>query len=359
MTPASRWGRWQLEESYLVYHPDAGAPDPGYEILISRLDSRRRVQEQLGLLRGRSWLQPDDLASLEQACEDLMNFELVDESRLEPPPPMSWEEYRKHTESAWSTFLASADPNSEPEFQAFFERYPNLLPGPYGRHAVRRHGSVLGGVISQPELPGPSLKRPDFLLFDANSAEFFAILIEIEAPGKPWCNDDGTPNYKLTKAHSQLREWKLWFEEPSNILSFRELYNIRPEHVRSLRFVPQYVLIYGRAEEANRFDSFARMRSHLQGDNEFLMTYDRLAAYDGDDLTLRLDRSGPDNAFRVINVPPTFTLNRKNAALFSRMKDREKAIQDCSPMSDERKRFLLDRIGFADDYVRRARSKRI
>lgn len=348
LTPVPSWGRWRLEADHLAFHPDPGKPNPEYEISTAALKSRRVIREWVERLTGKGWVTADDLRSFESACEYILNYYLVDESEAGAPAPMSWDDYRQHTQAQWQAFLSSADQSNESEFQRFLERYPNLLPG-------KRHHERILGVISQPELPGARPRRPDFLLFDKDSTAVYPVLIEIEAPAKHWCNNDAVPTATFTQALDQLREWKAWFAERGNEEAFRDLYGIDSEDIRTRRLIPQYVLIYGRRQEANRFNAFERKRSYLAGPDEHLMTYDRLVAYDGADLTLRLDRSKPDTHFRVINVPPTFILGKRNAAPFSRMTGREEAIRACSLMSEERRQFLLDRLPFADDYVRRTR----
>ncbi|WP_437726952.1 Shedu anti-phage system protein SduA domain-containing protein [Sorangium sp. So ce861] len=356
-----RWGRWSLDGNHLVYHPDAGEPDPEYDIEVSALCSRSAVRDRIEHLRSKRWVRPEDLHAVEQAGTDLMNFLLVDESDMEAPPPMPWDDYREQAAAAWLDFLRSADPTNERAFHAFFETYPVLLPGAYG--AVRRwqfgvtgseHGPLPGGVISEPELPGCRPKRPDFLLFEQDSASVYAVLIEIEAPSKSWCNSDGTPNARFTQAHDQLRDWDAWFSEPANVIAFQNLYGVSSDILRGRRLIPHYVLIYGRRAEATKFDAFAKKRIAMARPDEFLMTYDRLVAGTGNALTLRLDRSGPDTAFRVVSIPPTFAIERDNAVRFSRMIGREDAIRSCALISEERRAFLLERIQVADSYARRA-----
>jgi hypothetical protein len=355
----SRWGRWALDGHHLVYHVDAGESDPQYDLDISALGTRSAVRMRVDHLRNKGWIRPGDLRDLEQAGKDLMSARLAREEDMEAPPCMSGEEYRKHVEAKWSEFLVSADQSDERSFHAFFERYSTLLPGPHGTVGARNyldgsHGPLVGGVISEPELPGIRIRRPDFLLFGQDSASLHVVLIEIEAPAKRWCTDNGVPAASLTQALDQVHEWKSWFAEPQNNIVFRELYGLN-EIIRARRLVPHYVLIYGRRRDAERFDAFSKKRADLAGPNEYLMTYDRLVASTNDELTLKLDRSTPDTAFRVVEVPPTFKIEKSNALRFSRMKGREDAIRACGLITDERRQFLLERTRAADNYAHRTR----
>jgi hypothetical protein len=214
------------------------------------------------------------------------------------------------------------------------------------------HGPIYGAVYSQPELPGFRAKRPDFLLFEQDSATVYAILIEIEAPQKPWCTSRGIPSAALTQAIDQLREWKAWFSNPTNVLAFQDLYGIKDE-VDIRRFVQHYVLIYGRREEANRLSSFTAKRHDLGSSDEFLMTYDRLNPTGSAQVTVRLDRSGPDTRLRAVGLPPTFKLNRENAPWFTSLLGGDAAIRKIPFISEARKSILLERLVMAEAYVER------
>lgn len=358
MSIVSHWGRWFLNGNHLTYQPDSGTPDPGYELDTSLLKTNDQVEKWLEHLREKAWVQPEDLTSLSDACTAVMKARiekmkalLVDESDLPVPQAIPRDAYDKAVEAEWTTFLNEANPRDEALFQHFLERHPTLLPGPYGTPWGRYHGPIHDAVFSQPELPGFRAKRPDFLLFEQDSATVYAVLIEIEAPAKPWCTRAGGPSSALTKAIDQIRDWKAWFSDPVNVLAFRKLYNL-DEDIDDRRLVQHYVLIYGRREEANRIQTFAGKRHDLAAADEFFMTYDRLEPNGGADLTVRLDRSGPDTKLRVISVVPTITLNRDGAIWFSTLEGSEEAIRSCAMISDTRKEFLLERLHFARSYSR-------
>ena len=353
MSGIARWGRWIIDEGFLVYRSDGGDPDPAYMLHTSELESSERVQEWVEHLSAKSWIKSGDLSDFAEACTSIMKERLVDERNLDVPQPMSWFEYQDRLRAEWDRFLAEADPTDEAVFQKFLEQHPSLLPGPYGTPYGRYHGPLFDAVFTQPELPGFRAKRPDFLLFEQDSATIYAILIEIEAPAKQWANNDGTPSAKLTKAIDQIRSWKAWFRQPHNLAAFKELYNIGQDYFGPRRFVQHYVLVYGRREEATRISSFAEKRADLGHSDEFLMTYDRLQPNGSAELTLRFDRSGPDTKLRVISVSPTFILDRSNSAWFSSLLGREEAIKNHPFTTDARKEFLLERVRFAEAYTRK------
>jgi hypothetical protein len=358
MSRGANWGRWSLEGTFLVYHADDRTPDPAYELDTSHLESTQQVEHWIEHLRTKSWIHVEDLNDLATACADIIKERLVDEAHTPGPEAMSELEYQEAVAAEWARLLATADPRDEPIFQRFLEQHPILLPGPYGTTHGRYHGVLFNTVFTQPELPGFRAKRPDFLLFDQDSGRTFAVLIEIEAPGKKWATKKGTPTADLTRGIDQLRDWKMWFSEPGNVLAFRELYKLDPEQFDTRRLVQHYVLIYGRREEVTYIESFARKRHSYMGADEFLMTYDRLEPNGSAHLTVNLDRSGVDTKLRLVSVTPTFRLERKNAEAFSMFSGREEAIQNQSLLSEERKQFLLERMKFADRYAEKMRRLR-
>jgi hypothetical protein len=359
MPTDSHWGRWVLNGNHLIYQPDNGSPDPGYELDTSLLKTREQIEEWLEHLREKAWVQPEDLASLSDACSTVMNARiekmkasLVDESEFTVPKAMPWHIYQRLVGAEWTKFLTESNPGDESLFQDFLERYPTLLPGPYGTPWGRYHGPLYNAVFAQPELPGFRAKRPDFLLFEQDSGTVYAVLIEIEAPAKPWCTRAGSPSSALTKAIDQLRDWKAWFADPINVLAFRKLYRL-DEEIEVRRLVQHYVLVYGRREDANQMESFVRKRHDLAGTDEFFMTYDRLEPNGSAELTVKLDRSGPDTNLRVITILPTVTLNKDAAIWLSSLEGGEEAIRSSTMISDDRKEFLLERLRFASTHTRR------
>ncbi len=364
-----QWGRWLLDGGYLVYLHDPGQLAPEYEIDLSRVKDQEDVERLVDHMASKKWVRPDDLTTLREACatalkarlaEERVRFaeacaSLADERSLPVPQAMGWDEYGKILKDLWQRFLVEADSSDEAAFHRFLEHHPGLVPGPYGTPRFRWHGPLRGIVFTHPELPGIRSKRPDFLVLEQDSGNVYAVLVEIEAPGKPWATRAGVPSAPLTQAMDQIRSWKAWFSEPHNVLAFERLYDIGPEELRGRRLVQHYVLVFGRRDEATRIESFAKKRHHLQGPNEFLMTYDRLEPHPSDDLTVTLDRSGPDTKLRLVSVPPTYVLRERDAALASSLVGREEAIRGSTLISDARKEFLLERFRYADKYARQHR----
>jgi len=346
-----RWGRWTSDGNYLVYRPKVGSPDPNYEIEVSEL-VHAGVATWLEHLESKSWISLEDLDDLARACTELMDRNLAGEGAIIcAPEVLSSEEYHRVLSTEWKNLLEHGDPTDESVFQQFLEQHPILLPGPHGTPHGMYHGPLFDSVFSQPELPGFRAKRPDFLLFEQDSARIYAVLIEIEAPAKRWATRSGAPHSDLTRALDQLREWKSWFSEPHNVLAFRDLYKVDPESLDSRTLVQHFVLIHGRRAEATASKSFAKKRSTFATADEYLMTYDRLLPNGSAQFTVKLDRSGPDTRLRLLSIPPTFSLHRSNAERFLSFIGQEDAIRTQPLLTTERREFLLKRLKSAERFV--------
>ncbi len=272
-----------------------------------------------------------------------------------PPPAMSWDEYEKILGHEWSTLLDSDKQNDESAFQDYLERHPCLLPHPYACFSRGAHLPLYAAIVTQPELPGARPLRPDFMWLAVDSGAVIAVLIEIEAPAKRWSNRDGSPTSEFVHAHDQLRQWKAWFDEPHNIITFQKLYKIPDEYLQSRKFMQRYVLIYGRRTELDEKPSFSKKREGMTSENELLMTFDRLSpsANQRNIVTIRLDRSAPDTNFSLLHIPPTYQHGPLFAHSLSKLKNREAAINGNNLISPERKRFLVDRLAYWDTWANR------
>ncbi len=306
--------------------------------------------------------QPTALASLfpvDEGVRDTLPWEDDDEGRpyagvSNPPPAMNWDEYCAHIGRAWPALLNSDRQGDEAAFQRFLERHPCLLPDPYA--CFQRGASTYnGGVFTQPELPGVRAKRPDFMLMTYDSEAVVVLLVEIEAPAKAWSTRAGTSTAKLTQARGQLLQWKAWFREPENVIQFCKLYGIDQRTLETRQLLCRYVLIYGRRAEVESKPAFAKTRADLAAQDEVLMTYDRLtpSARLADLPMLRLNRSEVDTKIEVVSVPPTLRLGPNTAREFASWANLREAVRDNALITTERKQFLLDRLDYWDDWIRK------
>ena len=102
---------------------------------------------------------------------------------------------------------------SECTIQRFLEKHPVLVPG----HSSIGSSSMLYplhcALIAQPELPGLSTYRPDFMWISTHSMAWYPTLIEIEAPHKRYFTKKGVPTAAFNQARFQLAQWRTWFKE--------------------------------------------------------------------------------------------------------------------------------------------------
>lgn len=148
------------------------------------------------------------------------------------PPPMSWDVYEAIVREAWISLLDSKV--KEQEYQDFLERHPCMVPGPFGLIGTSGHSPYPSAVISQPILPDFTRRVPDFMWFARDSETIYPVLIEIEAPSKPWFTKNDSQHARLTQARDQITEWKMWFRDPLNVARLRDYYalELRGENIR-------------------------------------------------------------------------------------------------------------------------------
>ncbi len=270
-----------------------------------------------------------------------------------PPSPMQWDEYIVRATGELSA-LRENRRASEAEYQSFFERHPVFLPQIYNTHGVPdgHHGPYPSAVVSQPVLPGFSRKIPDFLYLSRNSESAFAVLIEIERPDKRWATRAGHPSAQFTQAQHQIAEWKAWFSEPNNVQQFLRLYRV-PDWLRDRTFRQKYILVYGQRSDPTLTEAFRRRRGQLPRENEEYMTFDRLSPqkYWKNVICTKVDEDG----YRAIEIPPTLRLGPLCAENFLQIRDKEVATRGNRYLSDERKRFLVDRWEYWDTWARTPR----
>lgn len=246
---------------------------------------------------------------------------------------LAWRTYESWVRAEFSQLLERQPP--EGEVQKFLEWNPSLLPGLSGSGPARPMGGVL---YSQPQLRNVGKSRtPDFMWIEKNSMEWNPVLIEIEAPAKPWFTQAGKSTAHFTSAHGQLAEWKTWFSHEENKISFRERYLQWPESFPHLPLKPHYILIYGRRE--NWSEELIRRRSMLARDGEKLLSYDRLSpAYDlRNVITVKVDGKGQ---FRPVGVAPCLEIDADAGETSAKVGPITDLLKGLPLLSAERKSYL-------------------
>jgi len=144
-------------------------------------------------------------------------------------------------------------------------------------------------VFTQPVLPGLERPVPDFMRIVRNSQSIQPILIEIESPQKTWARRDRQQPETYTQAMTQISDWRVWLNDPVNILQFMELYRI-PRLQRGRLFRPKYVLVFGRRSESQGHEVEHGRREAMAPEGVTTMTFDRLYPnyYGQNDVTVRV-----------------------------------------------------------------------
>jgi len=123
------------------------------------------------------------------------------------------------------------------------------------------------------------------------------VLIEIEAPNKPWFTNKGQRTSHLTEALTQIGEWKSWLGEPSHIAEFKRIYGLDRESPMRRNFKPSYLLLYGRREEATANPGYKARHNSLLPPDIQTKTYDELRPDRNADqmvcLKLKFERGNP------------------------------------------------------------------
>lgn len=263
-----------------------------------------------------------------------------------PPPPMSWGEYEKIVSGEFASALESGA--SEATMHELFERHPCLVPGRHGLPLTAADAPFPTALISKPPLPSWAGPIPDFMWIASDSVTLSPVLIEIEAPTKPWFTKSGQQAALLTQARDQLLEWRVWFETSHNRDAFLKFYRI-DEMLRHRVFKPMFLLIYGRRSESHRTDALAQKRGLMQEDGVNVVSYDRLIPSEeaSEYMCARIGKHG----YTAVSVPPTMTLGPLFAVERSLLSGKEAATESNHYLSSGRKQFLVERFAYWDKWA--------
>ncbi len=222
-----------------------------------------------------------------------------------------------------------------------------MVPGGQSMSGPTGHSAYPAALITQPRLPGFDERIPDFLWIAKDSLHVYAVLIEIEAPTKRIFRQDGTQTADFTQAQSQLAEWKVWLSSPTNQQQFRDAYCPEAEFPW-VHFKPQYVLIYGRRSEFVDHPERNLSRTHLQRDNEYHMTFDRLQPLRDHSqyMTVRYGRKG----YSAVSMPPTFEFRPSMSESRAKILNKEDIVEQTPYLNASRKEFIMRRIPYWDSW---------
>jgi len=261
-------------------------------------------------------------------------------------PQLEWDEFKSTLLLEWEHLLNN-NSTEEKDFQKFLETNPCMIPGAHGLSLTSGHMPIYASVFSQPVLPGFKAKKPDFMWIATCSDELNPILIEIEDPKKKWFTKNGQPTAQFTQAYNQLTEWREWFASPTNFHIFIETYKINSTRAIGRQIVPHYVLIYSRRSEV---EDKKIKRSVNKKKDETIMTYDRLSPSFDQSNYLCIKIKGSN--FVAIAFPPTARNGPNIIEEWIDIDDIDSSIKSSSLLSEERKKFLLERLPYWKEWAK-------
>ncbi|WP_254509543.1 Shedu immune nuclease family protein [Anatilimnocola floriformis] len=265
------------------------------------------------------------------------------------PEVPSFSDYADRISAEYAALLAQ-DPQ-ESELQKFLEQNPSMVPGSRTPCGTSGHWPLHMAVISQPPLHGFNGHIPDFMWLSKHSDNWYPAMVEIERPAKRLFTAAKRPTADFTQARNQLAEWKTWLKEPTNQLKFVADYGVAPSAAGFYQMGYHFLLVYGRRAEFETDQELTKLRSNLLGDDEDLMSFDRLCPDESRKLAVTVKATG-SGKFKVIAVPETFGLRPANAKHLSSYTGLEEAIDANPNISQERAAFLRERIGYWCDWCK-------
>jgi hypothetical protein len=261
----------------------------------------------------------------------------------DPPPAMTWQEYEQRVMAEWTSLLDSEDCD-ERRVHQFLPQHPSMIPGAYSMTGPSGHPPFPLAVLSESALSGVGTRVPDFIWLASDSAEFTPVLVEIESPRKRWFTRNEEPTHDLTQAVNQLAQWRAWLNKPENAAVFYESFEI-PDYLRRYRsFRPEFVLIYGRRREFEERPQLAGLREQFERHGQVVMTFDRLRP--AMDCSQYIAATKRNARYRALAVPATVRIGPNVAEDFARIDGLREAILHNEWISEDRRRFLVERLPY-------------
>jgi hypothetical protein len=272
-------------------------------------------------------------------------YELVPDA----PPSMPWDEYERASVAEYLALIAGLGREDEALIHGFLERNPAFVPGAFS-YPRSGHAPIHYGVFSKPRLSGEPGYIPDFLWLATATDQMYPMFVEIETPAKRWFTASGQPTAQWTQAYDQILNWKRWLKNPAQMQTWINSLNLPYPFNRGYEFHPQFVLIYGSATEFDERSELRSKRREMAQDDTFLMTFDHLRPDANADDFMTLRRDG--RRVIAVTVPPTYRLRPIITEDILEVQGRIEAVQREARFSEERRRFLVERIPYWDAWLR-------
>lgn len=256
--------------------------------------------------------------------------------------PVARASYLEALTAEWKRLIGDPLFTDEANIQRFLERHPSLVPGAFGPSMRSGHTPWPAAVVTQPELPDLSTKRPDFMWISTDSAFLRPVLVEIERPDKRWFHENGAEQHAdLTTPLTQVAHWRSWFNTAGNHTAFLRHYRI-PRVLMDRPIEPHFIVVHGRRDEATGSPARQRLRASISAAHStdtILMTFDALSP-DGNALdfgTVHLERDG---LIKAVSVPATFAFSEGDRDRAQGIEGLEHAIDSSPDLSPTRKTEL-------------------
>jgi len=205
-------------------------------------------------------------------------------------------------------------------------------------------------VLSESPLSGIGMRVPDFIWLATDSLNFTPVFIEIESPRKRWFTKQGVPTHALTQAMNQLAQWQMWLNQIANRNVFLESFEIPDYMARQRNFRAEFVLIYGRRKEFDDRPELSPLRAQFERHGQVVMTFDRL--HPSKDCSLFLSATKRNGGYQALAVPATMRLGPSVTMPLLHIAGIPDAIQQNAGISEDRRRFLIERIPYWTAWAR-------
>lgn len=261
-----------------------------------------------------------------------------------PPPPISWDEYKTRASKRLENLLDTSS-NNENVFQKFLEENPAFVPGAFQITSPSGFIPYWGCLFSQPRLNGLFMRIPDFAWIARDSLTLAPVFIEIEAPVKKCFRKKNAIREQFTQAISQIKDWKTIIDKIDGHKDFYSYFNL-PEGEIKRSFEPQYCLVFGRRNEYENDFIRSNRRFAEQTGNFKIISYDRLPELVDEKSKNLICAKMHNNEIKVISIPPTFQYGPTISENLLRWVNFKECIDKMEWTTNERKDFLKSRYDY-------------
>lgn len=169
--------------------------------------------------------------------------------------------------------LIDAQGEKEQRYQKYLETHTNFIP----REFIQNHGLHLNLVLRKLPIPGGRIS--DFFYLSKSSADWNAILVEIEKPhSRYFKNGETTFHSDFLRAMEQVSSWRAVLADQGHRESLRGTIEplLRPHDMARNQIDWKYVLVHGRRSEFSQSEPRKRAIKAFERDDLKILSYDSL-----------------------------------------------------------------------------------